>query len=193
MDVSPFYSGEVRMERCRQRVCRSCQRVNSFTKSIKTLVDLGCGDFNIGSKLVENVKKYVGVDVVPELIEFNQSKFSAKDVTFKLLDITTDKLPKGDLVIVRQVLQHLTNKQIEDVLGKIQKSYRHFVLTEHLPKRKNFRQNVDIPTGPSIRANINSGLLIEEPPFSFECLERKVLSEVPHSGGVISTVYYRLK
>lgn len=137
-------------------------------------------------------KKYVGVDVVPELIEFNKNKFSTKNVSFKLLDITTDNLPKGDLVVVRQVLQHLTNKQIEDVLGKIQKSYKHFVLTEHLPKRKNFRPNVDIPTGPSIRANINSGLLIEEPPFSFQHIERKVLSEVPHSGGVIRTTYYQI-
>ena len=193
-DVSPFYSGGgSHGEDIVKEYVEVVKGLIHSQKNIKTLVDLGCGDFNIGSKLVENVEKYVGVDVVPDLIEFNQSKFSTKDVTFKLLDITTDNLPKGDLVVVRQVLQHLTNQQIKDVLVKIRMVYKHFILTEHNPKRKNFHPNVDIPTGPSIRANINSGLVIEKPPFSFECLERKVLSEVPHSGGVISTVYYRLK
>ena len=193
-DVSPFYSGGgSHGEDIVNEYVEVVKRLIHSQKNITTLVDLGCGDFNIGSKLVGNVKKYVGCDVVPELIEFNKSKFSNKDVSFKLLDITTDKLPKGDIVVVRQVLQQLNNKQIGDVLSKIQEVYKHFVLTEHLPKRKNFRPNVDIPTGPSIRANINSGLLIDEPPFSFECLDRKVLSEVPHSGGVISTIHYRLK
>ena len=79
MDVSPFYSGGgSHGENVVNEYVEVVKGLIHSHKSIKTLVDLGCGDFNIGSKLVENVKKYVGVDVVPNLIEFNQSKFSKR-------------------------------------------------------------------------------------------------------------------
>lgn len=158
----------------------------------KKVVDLGCGDFNVGSRLVQYTDHYVGCDVVSDLIEYNKTKFILKNLTFQQLDITSDDLPDGDIVIIRQVLQHLTNQQISEVLDKVRLKYRYLILTEHLPNRKKFVANVDIPTGSLIRANINSGVIIEEPPFLFKFLTKKVLSEVPFSGGIVKTTLYKI-
>ena len=37
-----------------------------------SVCDLGCGDFNVGKALVPYAKKYVGVDIVEDLVERNQ-------------------------------------------------------------------------------------------------------------------------
>ena len=86
------------------------------TPQIRRVVDLGCGDFNVGQDIAPLVREYIACDVVPELIARNQQKFSLPNVTFSVLDIVEESLPWGDLAILRQVLQHLTNEQIERVV-----------------------------------------------------------------------------
>jgi hypothetical protein len=49
--------------------------VNSFIAehNIKSVVDLGWGDFRVGSRLAARGVQYVGVDVVPTLIAHNSA------------------------------------------------------------------------------------------------------------------------
>ena len=188
---SPFFSGGG---------SHGADVVDSYVKCVKkfltelprkpVVVDLGCGDFNIGQNFLTLSKKYIGCDVVPSLIEFNQQKYTNKNLSFIHLDAVKDELPKGEIVIIRQVLQHLSNSQIQEVLQKVKSNFRYLILTEHLPKKENFVANVDIPAGHLIRANINSGLDIEKPPFSVTVKNKKVIDENPHSGGKILTVIY---
>ena len=60
--------------------------------SLKFL-DLGCGDFNIGRQLYADAKSYLGIDVVPALIERNKKVFNAKNLYLSCKDIVTDDLP----------------------------------------------------------------------------------------------------
>lgn len=39
-------------------------------QEIKSIADLGCGDFRIGARLAPAVERYTGVDIVPELIDY---------------------------------------------------------------------------------------------------------------------------
>ena len=39
------------------------------------VVDLGCGDFNIGSQILYLTKKYYGIDIVENLINFNKTNY----------------------------------------------------------------------------------------------------------------------
>jgi hypothetical protein len=95
-----------------------------------TCVDLGCGDFNVGKQLADLCGKYVGVDIVQPVIEHHQANFSNDRVTFKRLNIVEDQLPSGDVCFLRQVLQHLSNRQIAAVLAKLGQ-YKWAVITEH--------------------------------------------------------------
>ena len=50
------------------------------TPQIRRVVDLGCGDFNVGQDIAPLVREYIACDVVPELIARNQQKFSLPNV-----------------------------------------------------------------------------------------------------------------
>ena len=50
------------------------EAISSFLKAFKTplvVCDLGCGDFNVGKELVKHSKKYIAIDIVPDLIAHN--------------------------------------------------------------------------------------------------------------------------
>lgn len=169
--------------------------VTTFLKSFKTplvLCDFGCGDFNIGKQLVEHTKKYVAVDIVTDLIDYNKTHFKADNLEFHCLDIAVDNLPSGDCVLLRQVLQHLSNFEIQSILNKLSK-YKYIILTEHLPK-EDFTPNKDIISGQGIRLKKQSGINLLAPPFNFKVKEEKQLLSVDlgDGKGVILTMLYRL-
>ena len=74
---------------------------------------MGCGDFNIGSKIFKHSKNYIGIDVVEDLINHNKQKYLAKNLTFETLDAVYDNIPSGDCILIKEVFQHITNSEIE--------------------------------------------------------------------------------
>lgn len=155
------------------------------------VVDLGCGDFTVGSRLRDTAGRYVACDVVAALIERNRQLFASLSVDFRCLDIVADRLPEGDVVFLRQVLQHLSNAQVDAVLGKL-RVYRWAVVTEHVPKKHDFRANVDKAVGPGTRLRSGSGIVITRAPFHFAVREERTLCAIEDDAGLIHTVAYRL-
>lgn len=143
-----------------------------FEHRIRSVVDLGCGDFFIGSQLASLVDSYVGVDVVPELIEYLSVKYGAPNIRFCCIDITTaEPLPAADLCLIRQVFQHLSNEQIARVLRKLD-CYRFVLVTEHHPSpHRPFVPNKDKPHGPDTRLYDDSGVCLDQPPFNVAARE----------------------
>lgn len=156
------------------------------------VVDLGCGDFNVGSKIRSVCGSYTACDVVPALIEHNKRAFTDLEVEFTHLDIVSDPLPRGEVAFVRQVLQHLSNAQITAVINKLQQ-YTWVVLTEHLPSNPWFTPNLDKPIGPGIRLRLRSGVVITRDPFNVQPLETHTLCAVLEGAGIIQTTAYRLR
>ncbi|WP_010180791.1 class I SAM-dependent methyltransferase [Aquimarina agarilytica] len=167
--------------------------VKSFLMSFNnplSVCDLGCGDFNIGKELVKYTKKYTAVDIVAPLIERNKLKFTAENLAFICLDIATNKLPKADCVILRQVLQHLSNNEVHEVVEKLG-NYKYVILTEHIPKG-NFIANKDIISGQGIRLKKHSGLNLLAPPFNFKVKQAKQLLSINlenNKGAIVTTLY----
>ena len=152
--------------------------------------DLGCGDFNVGKELVKFTHKYIAIDIVAELIKFNQEKFKADNLEFHCLDIAVDQLPMGDCAILRQVLQHLSDTEIKMILPKLT-HYKYVILTEHLPEG-DYLPNQDIISGQGIRLKKQSGLNVLAPPFNFKVKEEKqVLSIYLNNaqGRIVTTIY----
>lgn len=133
-------------------------------KGIKSVVDLGCGDYRVSGKLADLPIDYTGIDVVPALVARNTAAFGSGRVRFLCRDITKDTLPSADLCIVRQVLQHLSNAQIDRVLKRLS-SFRYVIVAEHHPARL-LRPNLDKDTGADTRIDFDSGVYLEHPPFT---------------------------
>ena len=169
--------------------------LTSFLSSFKeplTVCDLGCGDFNVGKQLVGHTKKYIGIDIVTGLIARNREKFKEGNLEFHCMDIAQDNLPSGDCAILRQVLQHLSNAEVESVVGKLC-SYKYVVLTEHVPEG-DFVPNRDIISGQGIRLKNQSGINLLSPPFNLKVKEKKpLLSHTLNDGkGAIVTTLYSM-
>lgn len=137
--------------------------------------DLGCGDFNVGQHLVNYTKEYKAIDVVAPLIERNKRHYKASNLEFLNLDIVQDNLPAADCVILRQVLQHLSNNEVSQVLKKLNK-YRYIILTEHIPTG-NFTPNKDIISGQGTRLKHQSGVNVLSAPFLLNIAKAEVLNE----------------
>jgi SAM-dependent methyltransferase len=155
------------------------------------VVDLGCGDFNVGAGIRNLCGSYVACDVVSELIEHNRRTFPHLGVEFIHLDIVSDPLPAGDIAFIRQVLQHLSNEQIAAVVTKLQQ-YAWVVVTEHLPRTARFTPNRDKPIGPGIRLRLQSGVVLTKPPFNLRPVEQRSLCSAVEASGIIQTTAYRL-
>jgi SAM-dependent methyltransferase len=133
--------------------------------SIRRVVDLGCGDFTVGSRIAALGVEYVGVDVVPALIRHHMERYATPKVRFVHLDIVADALPSGDLCLIRQVLQHLSNDQILHILPKLAQ-YEHVLITEHYPGHgTHVVPNKDKPQGHDTRIEDDSAVYLEHAPF----------------------------
>lgn len=165
--------------------------LKSFTTPLE-VCDLGCGDFNIGKHLTPYTKKYIAIDIVENLINRNKNLYKEDNLEFHCLDITKEELLHGDCIILRQVLQHLSNAEIQKVLRKI-KTYKYVILTEHIPLG-NFIANKDIISGQGIRLKQNSGVNILETPFSFKIKEETNLGAyiLENNKGCIVTTLYKV-
>jgi hypothetical protein len=171
---SEFYSGEGSHDPV--LVTPYLEVVSNFLTSFEkqlTVCDLGCGDFNIGKELVAFTSHYHAVDIVPALIAHNQSKFQLENLSFHCLDIAVDELPVGDCALVRQVLQHVSNQEVQHILDKLAR-YRYVIITEHIPIG-DFEPNKDKISGQGIRLKQNSGIDVLATPFYWKVKEAKEL------------------
>lgn len=181
-----FYSGDGTHDPSSMEYIR---KVAAFIgqRQIKTMLDIGCGDFNIMSKILEQVDvNYTGGDVVEELIRHHQSVYGNERRKFIVLNAIDDGLPDAELVIIRQVLQHLSNAQIVKILGKLSK-FRYVLITEHVLLTENVIPNLDKIPGPHIRTRVNSSVFIDKPPFNIA--GAKVLFEYRLDEKVKSKMY----
>ncbi|MCP9198839.1 class I SAM-dependent methyltransferase [Gramella sp. GC03-9] len=170
--------------------------VSSFLDSFDeppVVCDLGCGDFNVGRELVKHSDRYIGVDIVEPLINFNKASFRFEKLEFQCLDIAKDALPSADIVILRQVLQHLSNSEVRSILEKLY-DYKYLILTEHIPSG-DFIPNIDIISGQGTRLKKQSGLDLTASPFNFKAKEKEILLSLTSADhkGLIETSVFRIQ
>lgn len=186
-----FYSGLGSHDA--ETVAGYVKAVSDFLKGLKNppvVCDLGCGDFNVGKELVRFSKKYNAIDIVPDLIAYNKKNFKKDNLTFYALDLAKDQLPMGDCAILRQVLQHLSNTEIKQIVEKLY-HFKYVILTEHLPEEE-FEPNKDIISGQGIRLKKQSGVNLLASPFDFKVKEEKQLLSIAspgYKGHLVTTLY----
>lgn len=89
---------------------------------IRSLVDLGCGDIQwMPGALAGLDVDYVGLDVVPDLLEAHRQRLPADRFTFKLLDVArapVTEIPAADLYWAKDVLQHWPSADVAQFLDR---------------------------------------------------------------------------
>ncbi len=95
---------------------------------IASVVDFGCGDWQF-SRLVDwNGARYLGLDLVPEVIAANQQAYARDGVEFAHFR-GLDDVPTADLLLCKDVFQHLPNAVIKAYLETFRQRAKFLLIT----------------------------------------------------------------
>lgn len=97
------------------------------SKGVRSVVDLGCGDWQFSQFVDFSGATYQGFDVANSVINENRKKYSTENVEFSLLGDYCN-LPPADLLLCKDVLQHLSNEEIAKVLNVLP-NYKYALIT----------------------------------------------------------------
>jgi SAM-dependent methyltransferase len=148
---------------------------------VRSVVDIGCGDFRVGRRLLMPGVAYTGVDIVEDVIVSNAAAFGGVGAIFRCLDVVDGEPPAADLCLIRQVFQHLSNEHIGAVLQKLGGRYKWAIITEDQPgAAESFKPNKNIPTGSASRIAFGSGIVLDAPPFNLPSVSELVEVAAPH-------------
>lgn len=92
--------------------------VNSYLSldKVKTVLDIGCGDWRLGAEYNLEGKSYLGVDVSSEAL---QGRTDTDNVKFKVTNALTMDIPQSDLILIKDVLQHLPTSDVIELMPKL--------------------------------------------------------------------------
>lgn len=111
---------------------------------IATMLDLPCGDYGWMPALDLPVARYIGADLLPEIIGPLATRFADDRREFRVLDLTGDALPAADLLFCRDCLVHLSYEDIRRALANVLRGDIPYILTTTFPGAE---PNEDIATG----------------------------------------------
>jgi SAM-dependent methyltransferase len=97
--------------------------------NIKSVVDYGCGDWQFSRLIDWGDAAYTGLDIVPSVVEQNTKLYGNKKVSFKAINPGTTNLPKADLLITKDVLQHLSEDEIQAFLRAALPKFKYALIT----------------------------------------------------------------
>lgn len=114
---------------------------------IQSIVDLGCGDWQMMKHItLAEGKNYIGYDVVVPLIERNNKIYGSSNIKFHTIS-TMNELEgiSADLIVVKDVLMHVPNSEVQYFVDKILPNYKYALITNDF--NESVHNNKDIKFG----------------------------------------------
>jgi SAM-dependent methyltransferase len=111
---------------------------------VRSLLDLPCGDGRWMAMVDLGDIRYLGADLLPELIAENARRYAPLGRDFRVLDLLTSALPAMDLVLCRDCLVHLSFADIARAVANLRRSGSRWLLTTTFPAQDG---NEDVTTG----------------------------------------------
>jgi len=99
---------------------------------ISTVVEIGCGDWEISNQIDWGSADYTGYDVFEAGIAYNVEHFSRPGVRFVCADAILETEIQADFLIVKDVFQHLPPSYCKDFVKAIPRRFRHNLITNDL-------------------------------------------------------------
>ena len=97
------------------------------SRSVSSVLDFGHGDWEMWKEYSFEGVDYLGVDVAEGLSEKINSKYGNELRKFQFLDLAHEQLPNRDLLICKDVLQHLQIADIKDFLASCL-NFKHVII-----------------------------------------------------------------
>ena len=98
-------------------------------EDVKTVVEIGCGDWEVSSRIDWSSVYYIGYDVVQMIVDYNNENFSSDNIKFICDDIIQKNTIKADLLIVKDVFQHLPPSYCSEFIKSITKNFKYNLIT----------------------------------------------------------------
>lgn len=133
-------------------------------ENVRTVVDLGCGDFVVGSAIDYGTASVIGVDGSSHHIARHLETHASPNVSFIRADVESFGMDRYDLVLCKDVLQHWPSDRIISFLSRPRPKL--LLLTND---NDGGTVNGDIEYLPTINGHLQvnvRGLNLNEPPFS---------------------------
>ena len=101
-------------------------------EGVLSILDAPCGDYNWQPAL-GFVGHYTGVDIVPDLIAENRRQYGNDRTGFEVVDLVEEVLPRAELVLCRECLNHLPLEDAAKALEHLEQAAQRFLLVTHYP------------------------------------------------------------
>lgn len=119
--------------------------------AVTSFLDVPCGDFNWMKEVDFGQARYIGGDIVKDLIDDLNQKYANEKRSFVQIDLVSDNLPEVDMIFIRDCFIHLSNDLVVKALENISKSKIKYLVTTHSPK---MIKNAEIETGEFREVNL---------------------------------------
>ena len=96
-------------------------------RNIKSVADVGCGDWRCSAEIYKGLDCfYIGYDIYEPLIHKHTETYKNPNWRFKTLNCCSspDKIFPSDLLILKDVLQHWTDRQVKEFMDYVTTSNR---------------------------------------------------------------------
>lgn len=128
---------------------------------IRSVVDLGCGDWTFSKWIDWSGIDYIGYDVVGSVIEKNKEKYGSNHIHFIHANFLNEEIPEADLLICKHVLQHMPNRDVFSFL-KLLPKFKHCLILNAGPVGN---ENIDYEVQGVFPFWEDRGIDITLPPF----------------------------
>lgn len=140
---------------------------------IESVVDLGCGDWSYSQLMDWSGIRYIGIDTVDTVVEKNQRLHAAPNISFLCRDAAREEIPSADLVIVKEVLQHLPTQDVQAILSRLP-AFRYAILVNDVAHhvrgslKSLWRWKPICPTNTDVAPGGYRLLALQKPPFNIQ-------------------------
>lgn len=138
---------------------------------ITSIADAPCGDLNWMRHVEIGTCRYIGIDIVQDLIEKNIKTFGSTR-EFRHLNLLENTIERVDLIICRDMLAHLTYEQAVTALRNFKQSGSKYIL---ITTNVRVQENRDIDATGGWRL-----LNLEKKPFNFPRPLALIEEDVPY-------------
>ena len=117
-----------------------------YLNNVRTVTDIGCGDWQFSKFINFADAQYLGLDVVESVIERNNALHGREGVRFKTMPTDLSDIIPADLLLMKDVLQHIPNAAIARFRRDVFPKFKFCLITNSFQKLDT-ASNIDVETG----------------------------------------------